>query len=99
MKTLDARLDVTLRPDIPHAIPALDLTVTLLRAERLRLRDGQKGITHADSASIRFERPGEPPVTFEFGAGERVHVFDRHSFAVFGGTELTIFPPGVPVIP
>ncbi len=99
MKALETRLDLTLRPGESRAIEALDLTVTLLGAERLRLRDGQGRTAHADTASLRIERAGQPDRTLDFGPGGRAHVVDGHTFAIFGGTVLSVFPPGMPAIP
>lgn len=93
------RLDLTLSPDTPTPIPGLDLTATLVAAERLRLADPHKGVAHDDRAVIRLERADAPPVELVFDPSKRVHVIDGISYAVFGGTVLSIFPPGVPVRP
>lgn len=97
--TLDRRLDLELRPDVATVIAALDLTVTLVSAERLRVGDAERGVAHVDRVVVRFERGGEAPVEVVFGRGQRVHRLYGVGFAVFGGTVLSVFPPGVHVMP
>lgn len=91
--------DLELRPDVATVIAALDLTVTLISAERLRVGDAERGVAHVDRVVVRFERGGEAPVEVVFGRGQRVHRLYGVGFAVFGGTVLSVSPPGVHVMP
>lgn len=97
--TLDERLELILETNAPVEIARLGLTVTLLEAYRTTSRRPGGGWSHGDMAKIRFERPGEAPLDVRFGKGQRVHTLFGHGFALWGGTQLSVYPPGEPITP
>lgn len=96
---LDQRLDIPLALNKPVLIEPLGVTVTLVRAERLRVRDPVRGWAHVDESVIRFERPGEAAFEMPFGRDRDNFILFGHGFAVFVGTELSVFPPGAAIEP
>jgi hypothetical protein len=98
VKTLAQRVDLTLRPDVPVEIPGVGLTVRLLSAKQVRLLDPNKGAVNDSEAVIEVVGAGAPQV-LRFGRGQRTHAVADHTLAVFGGTVLTVFPPGAEVMP
>lgn len=98
-KRLTERIDIELPFDEPVEIDALGLTVTLLSARSRRATDPSHGWVHGRQAVVRFERRGEAPFDVTFGPRRDTYELFGHDFAIFGGTELSIFPPGVPAYP
>jgi len=96
---LAARVDINLELDEPTPIPGWDVTVTLLDARRVSVSHPRLRWAHSYTAVMRFEREGEDPVELTFGHGSRVHTLYDHGLALFGGTTLSVFPPGVTVYP
>jgi hypothetical protein len=95
---IDKRTDLDLKEGQPTRVDALGLTITLVSAERLQI-EHKGGIGHQDRVVVRFEAAGQPPQEVTFGPGERVKQLYGHAMAVFGGTTLSIFPPGQPAMP
>lgn len=98
MPAITNRLDIELEAKTPTAIDQLGATATLLSAEQLAIR--YKGsIGHKRRVVIRFEKPGEAPQDVTFGPDKQVATVYGYQMAVFGGTVLSIFPPGQPPMP
>lgn len=98
MTTVSSRIDLELTRNEPASIEPLGVTATLLSAEKVRI-EHKGGIGHQDRVVIRFEKDGQPARDVTFGAGSRVVKLFGHEMAVFGGTVLSIFPPGQPAMP
>lgn len=96
---LDERLEFVLKTHVPAEIPQLGLKVTLLEAFQTVGRGSGGRWSHGDRLLIRFERAGEAPLDVRFGSGQRVHTLFGHEFAVWGGTQLSVYPPGMPADP
>ena len=96
---LEERLEFDLRTKIPVEIAPLGLKVTLLEAFQTVSRRPGGRWSHGDRLLIRFERVGEAPLDVRFGSGQRVHALFGHEFAVWGGTQLSVYPPGMPADP
>lgn len=95
---LAERLEFILRTNSPVEIAPLGLKVTLLEAVETVSRSGGRW-SHGDRLLIRFERADETPLDVQFGSQKRVHMLFGHDFAVWGGTQLSVYPPGMPPDP
>lgn len=98
-RALDRRLELVLAVNVPVEIEPLGLTVTLIDAYHTTRRHPVRGFMHTNVAVIRFERAGEAPFDVRFGQERDNHTLFGHGFAVFGGTQLSVFPPGMPIDP
>ena len=98
--TLSARIDIELIQGEAHAISELQGTLTLLESKRSTHQGPDGGRWHTSAGVLELTREGATEqLKFTSGKG-----FDAwgHKMAVFGSAgdlQLSIYPPGDPVLP